>query len=45
MALAASIRGLENPTLTSKGGKAINKTIEDSLEKFAVWLEKEAGEI
>jgi hypothetical protein len=45
IALAASIRGLENPSLTSTKGKAINKTIDDSLEKFALWLEKEAGKI
>jgi hypothetical protein len=45
LALAAAIRGLENPALTSTKGKVINKTIDDSLEKFAVWLEKEAGKI
>lgn len=45
IALAATIRGIENPSLTSKGGKAINKTISDSLEKFAAWVEKEAAKI
>jgi len=45
LALASAIRGLKNPSLTSKGGKAINKTIDDSLEKFALWLQKEAGKI
>ena len=45
IALAASIRGLENPTLTSKGGKAITSKIGEQIEKFALWLEKEAGKI
>lgn len=44
-ALAHAIRSLENPTLSSKDGVELTKTITEQIEKFASWVEREADKI